>query len=59
MAAVHLAGSGGGRALAAIILTDSPLFVVTLLVYRAAAPGVRSQPARTEPAQPIQIGVPK
>jgi hypothetical protein len=61
MAAVHLAGSGGGRALAAIILTDFPLFVATLLVYRAAAPGVHSEAPRAEPAaaQPIQIGVPK
>ncbi len=46
MAALHLAGAGGGRALLAIILTDFPLFVVTLLVYRSAA-------------QPIQAGVPK
>jgi hypothetical protein len=36
VAALHLAG-GGGRALLAILLTDFPLFVVTLLVYRAAA----------------------
>src|SRR5207245_10117867 len=31
MAALHLAG-GGGRAALAIIITDFPLFVVTLLV---------------------------
>jgi hypothetical protein len=64
LAALHLAGSPGGNALLAIILTDFPLFVLTLAVYRAAAPGVHSEPARAEPEasqseQPIQIGVPK
>jgi hypothetical protein len=62
LAALHVAG-GGGRALLAVILTDFPLFVVTLLLYRSAAPGVHSEPARTEAPQeapqPIQISIPK
>ena len=54
-----------GRALPAIIVTDLPLFVLTLWVYRAAAPGVHSEPARAapppaeEPKPAVQLGVPK
>jgi hypothetical protein len=60
MAALHLAGSPGGNALLAVLLTDLPLFVVTLLVYRSASPGVHSEPAReASQPEPIQIGVPK
>jgi hypothetical protein len=54
-----------GLAAGAIIATDLPLFVITLLVYRAAAPGVRSAPAReaappaAETPAPVQLGVTK
>jgi hypothetical protein len=54
----------GARALAAVVATDLPLFVLTVLVYRTAAPGVHSQPARegppaAEPQQKVQLGVSK
>ena len=50
------------RAVAAIIVTDFPLFVLTLLFYRAAAPGVHSAPANesappAEEAKPVQLGI--
>ncbi len=64
LAALHLIRfEGPGKlALAVIIATDLPLFIATLLVYRAAAPGVHSAPAReTPPAEPpkVQLGVSK
>ena len=48
VAAAHLpSAQGPGRlALLAIIAADVPLFVLTLLVYRSAAPGVHSETAR-------------
>jgi hypothetical protein len=64
LAAVHLVRmeGPGARAVAAIIATDFPLFVLTLLLYRSAAPGVHSAPAREGPpppaeAPPVQLGV--
>ena len=65
LAALHLLRfAGPGRmALVVIIATDLPLFVATLLVYRAAAPGVHSAPAREGPPPPdapkVQLGVSK
>ena len=57
---VHLHGPGA-RALVAILLTDFPLFLLTLLVYRSAALGVHSAPAREgappEEAPRIQLGL--
>ena len=61
MAALHLAG-GAGLALAAIIATDFPLFLLTLWLYRSAAPGVHSAPAREGPpaeAAKVHLGVSK
>lgn len=51
LALVHLLGmqGPGARAVAAIIATDFPLFVLTLLVYRSAAPGVHASIAREGP----------
>jgi hypothetical protein len=49
LAAVHLLGDGRSRALAAVLATDLPLFAITLAMYRAAAPGVHSEPAREGP----------
>ncbi|HEY6911442.1 MAG TPA: hypothetical protein VI356_18830 [Myxococcales bacterium] len=45
-AAAHLIASGRAPALAAVVATDLPLFLLTLAVYRMAAPGVRSAAAR-------------
>ncbi|HUJ28236.1 MAG TPA: hypothetical protein VLW85_19575 [Myxococcales bacterium] len=64
LAAAHLLRmpAPASRAVAAIILTDFPLFVLTLLFYRAAAPGVHSEPAREGPppeTKPVQLGVTK
>lgn len=66
LAAAHLLRmpAPSSRAVAAIILTDFPLFVLTLLFYRAAAPGVHSAPAREGPPpaeaqKPVQLGVTK
>jgi hypothetical protein len=53
LAAAHLLGPGRVRALLAVIATDLPLFLITLAVYRSAAPGVRSEPAR-DPAPPLE-----
>lgn len=71
LAALHLVRfqGPGSRALLAVIATDLPLFVLTVLVYRAAAPGVHSAPAREgpkvqaegppeEPAR-VQLGISK
>ncbi|HYY51591.1 MAG TPA: hypothetical protein VE755_01910 [Myxococcales bacterium] len=49
LAAVHLLGAGRSRALAAVFMTDLPLLLLTVAVYRAAAPGVHSAPAREAP----------
>jgi hypothetical protein len=46
VAAAHLIASGHSPALVAVVATDLPLFLLTLAVYRMAAPGVRSAPAR-------------
>ena len=66
LAAAHLASmkGPGSRALAAIIATDLPLFLLTVLVYRSAAPGVHSEPAREGPPaaeerKPVQLGISK
>lgn len=64
LAAVHLVrfAAPGRLALAVVIATDLPLFIATLLVYRAAAPGVHSAPAREAPppeAPKVQLGVTK
>ena len=58
---IHLQGPGS-RALIAILLADFPLFLLTLFIYRSAALGVHSAPAR-EPAPPaddaprVQLGL--
>jgi hypothetical protein len=62
LAAIHLLGPLRGRAFVAVLATDLPLFLITLAVYRAAAPGVRSEPAREtalplEPPAKIQLRV--
>jgi len=49
LAALYLAGGQRSRALAAVLATDLPLLALTLAIYRAAAPGVHSQPAREGP----------
>lgn len=65
LAALHLVHfqEPGARPLMAVIATDFPLFVLTLLVYRSAAPGVHSGPARAAPAQEeapkVQLGISK
>lgn len=61
--ALGLAHFGVGKALAAVVYTDLPLFVLTLFVYRSAAPGVQRQPepeprVETGPAK-VQLGLPK
>lgn len=58
LAALHLAGPGRSRALLAVLVADVPILLLTLAVYRAAAPGVHSAPAREEPpedAEPPKI----
>lgn len=57
---------GSGRALSLLFLAGVPLFVVTLVLYRAASPGVKGPPAVVEhqegagqPAAPVPLGVPK
>ena len=64
LAAVHLLGPSRVRAVVAVLATDLPLFLITLAVYRASAPGVRSEPAREtapplEPPAKIQLKVSK
>jgi hypothetical protein len=54
LAAVHLLGAGRSRALAAVFMTDLPLLLLTVAVYRSAAPGVHSAPARELPPPPIE-----
>ncbi len=59
---IHLHGPGS-RALIAILLTDFPLFLLTAWVYRSAALGVHSAPARENPppddAPRVQLGLKK
>ena len=50
VAAAHLIASGRSPALVAILATDLPLCLLTLAIYRMAAPGVRSAGVRE--AQP-------
>ena len=57
LAAVHLLGAGRSRALMALLLADVPVLLFTLAVYRAAAPGVHSAPAREQP--PASLEPPK
>jgi len=64
LALVHLLRmqGPGARAVGAIIATDFPLFVLTLLVYRSAAPGVHASPAREGPPPEqakVQLGISK
>ena len=54
LAAVHLLGAGRSAALAAVFMTDLPLLLLTVAVYRSAAPGVRSAPAREEPPAHVE-----
>ncbi len=49
LAALYLAGGEGTRALVTVLATDLPLLALTLAMYRAAAPGVHSEPAREGP----------
>ena len=58
---IHLQGPGA-RALVAIVIVDFPLLLLTLFVYRSAALGVRSAPARTtappaDEAPRVQLGL--
>lgn len=66
VAALHLMQSHGpaARALLAIVLIDLPLFVITLFVYRSAAPGVHlatpmAPAAAQEEAPKVQLGISK
>ncbi len=65
LAAARLAGGARSGALLAVVLSDLPLFLLTVAVYRAAAPGVHSEPARDAPPllqeepPPIQLKVSK
>ena len=54
------------RAAWVLLATDLPLFLAALIVYRGAAPGVHSAPAREGPqaepeveAKPVRLGVSK
>jgi len=58
VAALHLFSDVRSRALTAVLLVDLPLFALTLLLYRSAAPGVHSEPARETP-QPAEEEAPK
>ncbi len=49
VAAAHLLASGRSPALVAVVVTDLPLCLLTLAIYRMAAPGVRSASARPAP----------
>lgn len=66
LALAHLTRVSGSpaRALIAIVLFDFPLFLLTLFVYRAAAPGVHSAKATQLPPPPekpaaagVQLGL--
>jgi hypothetical protein len=52
VAAAHLIASGRSPALVAVVATDLPLCLLTLAIYRMAAPGVRGAPAREAPQTP-------
>jgi hypothetical protein len=54
LAGAHLLGAGRSPALLAIFVTDAPLLVLTLAVYRSAAPGVRSAAAREAPPAVVE-----
>ena len=63
--ALGIAHFGAGKALGVLVLTDLPIFTLTLFVYRAAAPGVHAmqaapveKPPEGVPA-PVQLGMPK
>lgn len=58
VAAAHLIASGHAPALVAVVATDLPLFLLTLAVYRMAAPGVRSALAREAPQAPADPQAP-
>jgi hypothetical protein len=49
VAAAHLIASGHSPALVAVLATDLPLCLLTLAIYRMAAPGVRRAPAPPAP----------
>jgi hypothetical protein len=49
VAAAHLIAAGRSPMLVAVVATDLPLCLLTLAIYRLAAPGVRSAPAREGP----------
>ena len=61
LALAHL-GAPGQRAL---LLAGAPLLLLTSFIYRSAAPGVRSEPAREGPSveepprAPVQLGIKK
>jgi hypothetical protein len=65
LASLHLLHVRGpaARSLVAIVLTDLPIFLLTLFVYRSSAPGVHSvRPTQAPPppggtAAPVQLGV--
>jgi len=40
--------------LLAVLVTDVPILLLTVAVYRAAAPGVHSAPAREEPSEAVE-----
>ncbi|OLC18468.1 MAG: hypothetical protein AUG04_02030 [Deltaproteobacteria bacterium 13_1_20CM_2_69_21] len=54
LAAVHLVGAGRSRGLMALLVTDVPILLLTVALYRAAAPGVHSAPARGEPPEAVE-----
>jgi hypothetical protein len=49
VAAVHLIGGARSLALMSVVAIGLPLLGLTLAMYRAAAPGVHSEPAREGP----------
>jgi uncharacterized membrane protein len=54
LAAVHLVGPGRSGALMVVLVTDVPILLLTLVMYRGAAPGVHSAPAREEPPDAVE-----
>ncbi|HEY2028092.1 MAG TPA: hypothetical protein VGH20_02695 [Myxococcales bacterium] len=48
----------GSRGALTVLLASGMLFVLTAFVYRSAAPGVRSEPARESPEERAQGPVP-
>jgi len=48
----------GSRGELTVLLASAALFVLTAFVYRSAAPGVRSAPARESPPEPVPGPVP-